>query len=68
MAKILIMERVGNDVFVYREDLRHHAAVQENVASNARSVSQRVDVEVFDDECNVMKVLEDGQWTSMVIL
>ncbi len=68
MAKILIVHRSGDNVFVYMEDLRHHAAVHENTKANERFAKNRVDPSVFDDECNVMKVLEDGQWTSMVVV
>ena len=68
MPQILVVERVGDKVYVYREDLKHHAIVQEDVASNNRPVAKRVDFDVFDSECNVMRALDDGEWTSAVIL
>ena len=68
MPQILVVERVGDTVYVYREDLKHHAAVQEDAVSNARPVTKRVDFDVFDSECNVMRALNDGEWTSAVIL
>jgi len=67
MAKILIVERMGDDVYVYTESLKQHARVQEN-PDNERRAENRVKFSVFENECNVRRVLEDGQWTSTVVM
>lgn len=68
MAQILIVQRTGDDVFVYTEDLQHYTRVQANAEDNCRLPSKRVDITVFDNECLAARALADGEWTSVVIV
>lgn len=64
---ILIVQRVNDRVFVYREDLRHHAVVQGNAEENDRLTENYVAFDVFDTECDALHALENGQWTSTIV-
>jgi hypothetical protein len=70
MARILIVERINSIVYVYTESLRHHAGVQGNLTAmdGARLVSNYVEFDVFDSNCDAMEALQDDQWTSTVIV
>lgn len=66
MAKILIVSKQDDQVYVYTEDLIHHQRIVQGKFLE-RLMQNRVPFSVFENECNVNEALKNGEWTSAIV-
>lgn len=67
--KILIIERGDGDgkIYSYFEDAEHFITVTHRGDADGRDMSKWVSPDEFNNECDVARSLQPGQWTSIIV-